>query len=438
MEKEDLKKLLNDIAVEHREQIKTEVRQAVAAASVDDNLKTSAIKEMNTRLEALGLKEDVLKNLTEAIEKQGEAMRKMVSNTDQKEETLEKFIEKKADEIRKLSTISRGAPGLKLEIPAHVLKTQVSRAGVSGTTMAMRLLEVGQLAYKGLRMSQLFQHFPVDPSSNGYIRFYDQNSLTRASAPTNEGNNAPESAITWIERTLQVQKIMDSIPVTKEAWKDVYFIQQEVDRLLNINLAIKEDQQLWAGTGVSPQLAGLFPSAQVFDATSDSNFAYQYSPAGGGVGAYNANIFDLISTVRVAIMNATNADGSQGKQSKYQPDTVVMNPADILTYRLTKDSFGRYLFDTEDLAKIAGMNLVESSTVTAGTLVVGDFRYGRIFDLDPVTVEMGYVNAQFVQDAMTILAEKREALLVRNADADGFASVSSISTQINAINQTSK
>jgi len=197
----------------------------------------------------------------------------------------------------------------------------------------------------------------------------------------------------------------------------VYFIQSEIDRLLNLNLAIKEDQQLFSGTGATPEISGVYTTASAFDGT--------VSPYSGSVKF--ANIYDLIACVRVDIMNS--------KQSKYAPNVVVMNPVDILAYRLSKDSFGRYLFQDGTNA-LLGMQLVESSVVTAGTLLVGDFRYGTIYDLEGVSVEMGFINDQFVKNAMTLLAEKRETLLIRNVDADGFRKVTNITTQIAAINNT--
>jgi hypothetical protein len=79
---------------------------------------------------------------------------------------------------------------------------------------------------------------------------------------------------------------------------------------------------------------------------------------------------------------------------------------------------------------IDGMRVVESSQVTENTCLVGDFRFGTVYDLEGVTLEMGWINDQFVQNAMTILAEKRLALLVRNIDAYAFCKCTDINAGI--------
>ena len=77
---------------------------------------------------------------------------------------------------------------------------------------------------------------------------------------------------------------------------------------------------------------------------------------------------------------------------------------------------------------IDGIKIVESSQVTAGTMVVGDFRYGTIYDLEGVTIEMGWINDQFIKNTFTILAEQRLALLIRTVDETAFRKVANITT----------
>lgn len=76
-----------------------------------------------------------------------------------------------------------------------------------------------------------------------------------------EGATKPESAISWIERTCRIEKVADSIPVTKEALADIFFVQGEIRRLLEINLALKVDDLLYDGDGVTPNIKGVYTSA---------------------------------------------------------------------------------------------------------------------------------------------------------------------------------
>jgi hypothetical protein len=419
---DELGTLLGKVGEKHKETIKAEVQDAIKATGFDKDLGAKLTRELGDKLEALGLKADVIKTLQEVAEKQGDELRRLgaIGGENKNGKTVEQLIEEKAADIAKLKDCTNSSGNLKLIIPAGtpLVKTQVVRSAVSGSTMAMRLTDVGQLPYLGMKMTNIFRHATADESSAGVIRFYDQAAITRAAASTAEAAAAPESVISWIERLIKIEKVTDSIPVTKEAWRQIYFIQSEIDRLLNINLALKEDNLLWSGDGATPNITGVYTTATAV------NIAARVADVSIKAVQF-ANIYDLIASMRVLIMNS--------KQSKYLPNVVVMNPADILAYKLTKNSFGQYVipsFVTADGTTIDGCSVVESSQVTVNTLLVGDSRYGTIYDLGGIEIEMGYINDQLVKGAMTIMATKFETLLIRNVDADGFLKCTDIDAAV--------
>jgi hypothetical protein len=400
VEEKELKSLMEGMADKQKQAIKTEVEAATAG------LMTT--KDLEAKFEAIGLKDNVIKSLTEAVEKQGVEMRKLLGGEEGEKKGLDQLIKEKSEQIVKLAS---GGQNVKFEVN----KTAIARASVSGSTMAMRLPDVGEIPYLGTVMSGLFRHAPVSASSNGVIRYYDQNAITRNAASVAEAATKPESAITWVERTLTLEKVADSIPVSKEAWKDVYFIQSEIDRLLNVNLSLKVDELLYDGDGNTPNIKGVYTSATAFDGSA--------SPYADAVD--NANIYDLIAATAVNISN--------NKQSKYSPNVVLLNPVDIWKYKVLKATDGHYIlppFVTSDGMNIAGMRVIETSQVTANTMLVGDFRFGTIYDLEGINVEMGWVNDQFIKNSMTILAEQRLGLLIRTVNEGAFNKVTSISAAI--------
>jgi len=399
MDEKELKALMDGIAQKNGEAIKTAVKTEMEVATA--GLMKSA--ELASKFEAMGLKEDSIKALTDAVEKQGIELNKMLNGTAGPKKGLEEMIAEKAADIVKIAT---GGPNVKMNISN---KTLVQRSAVGSSTMAMRLAEIGQLPYLGTEMSDLFRNVQVSPSSNGVLRYYDQATVTRGAASVAEAAQKPESVITWAERTLLIEKIADSIPVTKEAWNDVGFIQGELRRLLEINLALKKDDLLYDGDGVTPNIKGVYTSAGAFTTTP-----YDDSVSG-------ANLFDLMSVLAVDIAN--------NRQSKYKMDTVIVNPINMLGLRLAKDTQGRYLFE----GKVLPWNIVESSQVTANTLVAGDFRYGTIYDLEDVVIEMGWINDQFIKNTFTILAEQRLGLLIRTVDETAFRKVTDIAAALGAI-----
>jgi len=398
MEANEFKSILQEISKANGEAIKETVKSEVQAATAGAITK----EELGQILTKMELKDDTIKKLTDAVEKQGLEMRQLFQGP-KSEKSMEEIVKEKAEEIAKLAS---GGQNVKI----HVNKTEVTRAAVQSSTMAQRLAEIGQLPYLGTVMSGLFTHAQVSPSSNGVIRYYDQNSITRNAAGTAESAVKPESAISWVERTCLIEKIADSIPVTKEAWKDVYFIQSEINRLLNVNLALKVDADLWDGNGNTPNIKGVYTSAYAFDYVGDA------------VGS-TANLYDLAAAVKVDI--------SDNRQSKYMPNVVLINPRDAYKLKTTKATDGVYVNPNWGTpASIDGMRVVETSQVTENTMLVGDFRFGTIYDLEGVTIEMGWINDQFVQNAMTILAEQRLALLIRNVDQYAFCKVTDIDAAI--------
>lgn len=415
MDEKEIQKLLEGVSKKNGEAIAAAVKTEMEAA-VSGLMKAD---ELDKKFEALGLKKDTIDKLTKAIETQGEEMRKVFTHKGE-QKGWEQLVDEQADNIKKIATTSgrtNSINNVKIVLPG-VKKTEVTRASVTDSTMAYRLTDVGQLPYLGMEISPLFRHVNVGPNSNGIIRYIDQLAVTRNAAFTAESAVKPESVITWQEYTLALEKVADTIPVTKEAFADVGFIKSEVERLLSINLALIVDDELYDGSGVTPHLKGVYTSASTF------NYA-----AYTGVTALWANIADLVMVMAMSL--------SSGKQSKYKANTVIINPADYLRFMILKDLNANSIGGTylDSLSKL-GIKVVSSNQVTANTMVVGDFRYGTIYDLEGVTVEMGYINDQFVQNTFTILAEQRLGLLIRTVDADAFLKVTNITAALNYIGRS--
>lgn len=411
---EDQVKALNDLfskaGGENKAAIKTEVE-----ALTKGFMTTSVFEE---KMNAIGLSEKTIKELTEAVSKQGEELRKMFDGKNGKddEKSIADMVKEKAEDIRQIGKVQ--GKQVNLTIPTNKI---VTRAGLTNSTLGMMLPGVGQIPYKSSVLRPLFQHGNIGPNSGGVIRYVDQNVITRSAAFVAEGATKPQSEITWIQRSLNVEKIADSVVVTKEAWEDIDFIESELRRLLEINLNLAEDTALYSGNGTTPNISGIYTYAPTFDAAA-------YAADGTMPKFESANLYDLIAVLRAVIM--------LNKGAAYNPRIVLMNPMDILRYKLLKDAEGRYLlppFINADGTVIDGVRVVESAQVVANTLVIGDFDYAWLYDYGGTEVSMGWVNDQFIKNTFTILAERRLALLVRNAHLDAFRKVTSISAALTAI-----
>ena len=152
------------------------------------------------------------------------------------------------------------------------------------------------------------------------------------------------------------------------------------------NLALKVDDLLYDGDGVTPNIKGVYTSAPAFVSTP-----YEDS-------VETANLYDLIAVVATDISN--------NSQGKYKADTALLNTGDTLKLKTIKNTQGNYIVHpfAVGYSGLEGVRIVESSQVAPNSMVVGDFRFGTIYDLEDVVVEVGWINDQFIKNALTILA----------------------------------
>jgi len=412
-EEDEIKKLFDDFSKKNGEAMAEAAKQAVAAAAKG----FITPDQFGEQLEKQGINKKAIEELTKAVETQGLELLKLTGGGEGKKAGVHEMVEKHADAIKKLSESDGGKVSFKVN------KTLLQRSAVSNNTMGYREPGIGVLPHKGLVFENLWPTITLSPAdlaaSNGVIRYMDQQAKTRNAATVAEAGTKPETAITWIERTTPLQVIANHIPVTKQSYRHLSFVAGEIDMLVRENLGLTRDTQLYRGDGVSPNIRGIRTAAPaIVLANLPNNGQLQ-----------DANLYDLIANLRVMI--ATN------KQSKYAPNVVTMNPADVLRFKLAKGLDGHYIlppFVSADGMRIDTVTVVESSEVGANELLIGDFSKGLIYRGEEVTITMGLIANQFIQNQWTILAEEELALRIRDVDADGYLFVSDITAAVAALN----
>ena len=404
MEQKEIDRLLEGVAKETKmsiDAVKTELTMSI-------NNKNDVFAEKMAQMDKYG---NSIDELTKAVETQGLELRKALT-PQATEKGIDQIIAEKKEELSKLGKGERKTIEFTVS-QEQVAKTTATRASVVGYTDTYRIPGVGQVATRGLTISPLFSQQTVGPNSNGIVRYTDQGTITRAAAEVTEGAAFPESAIAWTESTLSLQKIGDQIPVSYEAFNDVDFIAGEIQKLLTVNLALREDSQLVNGTGVSPQINGVYTAAATYSAPDLTLQA--------------PNLYDLLLKMQETVV--------AGKESKYKANTVLVSYSDWNAMMITKNSQGFYLQPpwvnvAPGIMNVNGMNIIPSSLIASNTCLVGDFTWGVQFTLDPIIIEMGWVANQFINDLFTIKARKRTALLIKSIDASAFQKCTSISAAI--------
>lgn len=417
MNPDELNLLLKNVADQTKEAIKHELAEAIKGLVKVD--------ELAAKLEAVGLSKKAIDDLTAAIETQGLTLNELKAGSPMKVKTIDEIFAEKKSAITAIADSSNGT--VKFEIPK---KSLVGTASVGSNTIGMRLPDIGQMAYAGSVLRSLFRKGSIEAGMNKTIRYIDQTTVTRNAAGRSETTGTgtgtfAESAIAWTEYSFVVPEIADSIPVSKESFRFISFIQSEVERLLANNITLKEDAYFWDGTGIAPISKGVYTYATAFVPATYASTSGSWLPG-------FANMFDLALILQEQISN--------GYQSKYAPNLVILNPGDYNMMIGTKDTTGVYLRHpllSADGKSLAGMNIVTSSQVDKNTMLVCDARYATIYDAENVTVEMGYVGNQFVEGALTLRAYESTGILVRNADAGAFLKVTDIKEALTTINAPS-
>lgn len=426
MEEKEIKALLEDVAKKNGEAMSEAIKKEIGAAT--KGLITEA--GLVASLEKAGVSAKSIKELTEAVEKQGIEMNKIINGGSNKLKSIDEIVAEKADVIKELGSDEKKSVKFRMNLD----KTMVQSGSLTGSTLSYREQGIGQLAAPNTVFDKVFRTVNLSEAdlkvSNGVITYMDVTAETNNAAETSEstGNtvgagNKPESAITWQEYSASLRVIADTIPVTRNSYRHLGFIASEIDRLLRKNQAQRKDLQIYKGDGSAPNIKGIYTYTTAVTLASMPNYQ----------GLTDPNLYDLIANLRVYVANKSDASGAQ---SKYMPNVVFMNPADVLRYKLAKASDGHYLlppFVSADGTRIDGCLVIESPRVTSNTCMVGDASYGTIYQSEDVIIEMGLVNDQFLKNQWTIRAEQELCFLQRNADLGAFTKVTDITAAITAL-----
>ncbi len=404
MEEKELNLIVEKIGVEQKAQFDTMKEELAQGFITDEAFKTS--------MEEFAEKNNV-EGLSESIEKLGIDLKKMKELEDSKEPiSVKSQIESKLEDIRE---------SVKEQKPFVLdLKTDVTSASVTSDSTGTYLPGFGQAAFKATVMEGLFANFSI-PSGRKTVYWQDQTTVTRGAETAAEAGTMAESALAWTQYSANVEKILDSIPMTMEALSDIDGVVAEIEQFLRTNMALKIDSQLWSGDDSTPNWNGIY--------TQSTDFTTAVVTAGISAGTLaqtdDCSIYDLLMNMLTYIAN--------GKESKFQGNLILMNPVDILKAKLKKDANNNYIippFVSRDGMIVNGANIVETSAVTANTLAVGDRRYPRYYNVGGVELEFGFHTDDFAKDRISLKARKRGQLVLRNVDATAFYKVTDISTRV--------
>ena len=391
--------------------LKTEVEGLIANKGFASKTEVESINKMIVDLEAANkandnteLKAEVIRLATEL-----KALNEVPVSTEKKVPLVDEIKANK----EKLKSVASKVSNDEITIKALTL-----RSFIANNETALDLPNIGQLATRKLSLYDIFPKLNLGAGQhNGTVRYYDWDEATivRAAAAVAEGVAFAESTAKFKKGSIVLEKIGDTLPVTEEFFEDETLFAAELGMFLETNVSLEIDRQLADGTGAGNTIVGLKASVDAYTL-----------PVTGSI--VDPTIYDLIVKLSEAITTTGGA--------KYQPDFAVMNISDINRMKLSKDANQNYIlppFVSRDGAQVAGITIIESNIITADTMVLGDRRFARIYELGGIVLSKGMINAQYTEDEMTLKARKRMAFLIRGADKGGFLKVTSIDAALLAL-----
>lgn len=315
--------------------------------------------------------------------------------------------------------LSKGASGPALEIDLAQYGKNVWAKGIAelktvfdtGSSFTIQNIRLPQPLTPAEQQVKVAALIPQGRTSGNAVLYMEETTTTPSAAETAESGSKPEAALVFTEKTSNVRKIAVSLPITDESLEDVPFIESYIDSRLSLFVAQREDSQLLVGNGTAPNLRGIL------------NVSGILTQARGG------------DPNQDAIFKAGIKIQSQGF---LDPTGVVLHPNNWQTIRLMTTADGIYLFGPPSgdsqatfgtgpggTPSMWGWDVVTTTAITANTGLVGAFRTAaEIFRRSDLSLQIGWVNDQFIKNQRTIVVEERLALVVFRPK--GFCSVTSL------------
>ena len=355
-----------------------------------------------------GLKAQEAK-LAAAIEKfEGQLREKGSTDTEIKSEvrTLAEKFKAMKDELTEIAQKQTSAqPEAKLlSAGEEFVKSEQFKALVAGNTQRARI-EVKNTVTSGsttvfpdqrpgvipgsfapLTVRQILRAIPVTSNMVNSLR---EATWVNSAAEVSQGAAKNESDNTYEQYNVPITTVAHWIKISNQLLADAPAVVAYIETRLRDGLAQRIEAQLINGNGTSPNLSGL----------TDSGNYTAYTPTSDDL------LVDAINRVKYTMWAAGN-----------MPDTVICNPADWGAMERTREgtNTGAYLYGLPGMGagmSPFGLNVVLSQHLQAGKIIVARLSDSVVlYNRSGAVVEMGYVNADFTNNLITIRAEERLGL----------------------------
>ena len=322
---------------------------------------------------------------------------------------LRKSLESNLENLKTLKS-SKNAEGVTMKAPATMLiSTNVSGGNVP---VEQRLDGLNAIPSRSIRLLDVVSR---GTASSNVISWVYQANKDGSAGGTAEGSLKNQIDFDLVVDSETVKKRTAFIKVSEEMLDDIDFMESEIRNELTRELLKDVEAQVYEGDGTGNNMNGIRTVATAFAAGS---FAGTID---------NANVVDVLTVASNQIMLA----------EQEMPNYIFMNPSDVTALKMVKVSATdkRYV---ERLALVAGQLSLDGVAIIPTTLVaqdeylIGYFPMATVYDKGALSIEVGRDSDDFTKNLVTILAEWRGLVVVKNNDRTAFVA-GTISTDAAAL-----
>ena len=204
-----------------------------------------------------------------------------------------------------------------------------------------------------------------------------------------EGDAKTQLSVKYVEKEAKVKKIAVYGKVTTEMLADLPQLISYIQTNLMRRMDLKVEDGLIAGDGLSNNLKGIEEYATAFAA-----------PTGLAAAVVDANELDVLEAVALQV-----------KLAHGSANTIFVNPSTVAKIKLIKDAGGNPVWKNyvtiDGSLVISGMQVVETTAITAGEFVGGDTSVVQVRFRDEIGITIGLDGNDFTENKKTMLLEQR-------------------------------
>jgi len=395
------KETFDAMSAEKKAEIFNEINEsnAVAFKALTDRTEVTEkeISEANKSL--LNIQSEQLAQLNKALSAQGVAIKKLTEAEKAELPTMNvrKSLESNKEMLESMKN-SRTSEGVTFK----AVDTMLISSNVSGGNVPVeqRLEGLNTIASRQIRLLDVVSR---GTATSNVISWVYQANKEGGAGGTAEGALKNQIDFNLVVASENVKKRTAFIKISEEMIGDIDFMASEINNELMRELLKDVEAQVYEGNGTGANLNGIKTVATAFAA---GTFAGDID---------NANEVDVLTVASNQIALA----------EQEMPSHIFMNPSDITALKMVKVSSTdkRYV---ERLAMIAGalsldgIPIIGSTLVTAGEYLIGAFPMATVYDRGDVSIEVGRDSDDFTKNLVTVLAEWRGAVVVKNNNRTAF------------------